>query len=41
MAAIFAPFTEGQRRRLNQWQARLDRHPFTCPQDGSVLVAKL
>ena len=41
MAAIYAPFTAGQRERLNRWQRDPDRTPFTCPQDGSVLIAKL
>jgi ribosomal protein S27AE len=36
---VYAPFTAEQQRWLNTHQERYDRHPYTCPNDGSTLVA--
>lgn len=35
---ITAPFTDWQRRRLQDWQVGARWHPFTCPNDGRSLV---
>jgi hypothetical protein len=36
---IVAPFTDNQVLQLNQWQHDDRVRPFTCPSEGSVLIA--
>jgi hypothetical protein len=39
VADITKPFTQEQVRALNQWQTSGSFHPFTCPDDGTDLIA--
>lgn len=34
-ARVHVPWTDAEVEALNWWQGRHDRHPFTCPADGT------